>query len=129
MRYRISGNQFSVRVRLGTERSDFFLVIDYYLAQEPVRALLDAADFNNYRWLERRDRAMRSINLFITGDAKQANELVHDVLSWDALEAAFKSKRGAYVLLVGMYVKLLILLRLYRIGNITLAYLKQVAHK
>lgn len=129
MRYRISGNQFSARVRLGTERSDFFLVIDYYLAQEPVRALLDAADFNNYRWLERRDRVMRATNLFITGDTKQANELVHDVLSWDALEAAFKSKRGAFVLLVGMYAKLLILLRLYRIGKISLAYLKQVARK
>lgn len=129
MRYRISDNQFSSRVRMGTERADFFLVIDHYLAQESVRALLDAADLNNYMWLDRRDRVMRATNLFITGSTKNANELLHDVFSLDALRAALKSKRGAFVLLIGLYVKLLISLRLYRVGKVSLVYMKQVTRK
>jgi glycosyltransferase involved in cell wall biosynthesis len=129
MRYRISKNQYSARVRLGTERADFFLVTDHYLAQAPVRALLDATDLNNYRWLDRRDRVMRATNLFITSQPKQANELVYDVFTRNALGAAFKSKRGAFVLLVGMYVKLLTSLRLNKIGKISLAYIKQVSRK
>lgn len=129
MRYRISNNQFSAGVRLGTGRPDFFLVIDYYLAQKSVRALLDAPDFNNYKLLDRRDRIMRATNLFITGDLKQANELVYDIFTRNALSAAFKSKRGAFVLLVGMYVKLLTLLKLNKIGKISLMYLKQMTRK
>lgn len=129
MRYRISSNQFSACVRQGTGRADFFLVIDYYLAQEPVRALLDATDFNNYRLLDRRDRVMRATNLFITGDPKQANVLVHDVISLNALKAATKSKRGMFVLLVGVYVKLLTLLKLYKVGKLSLVYLKQAIRK
>ena len=129
MRYRISENQFSSRVRMGTERADFFLVIDHYLAQESVRALLNAADLNNYMWLDRRDRVMRATNLFITGSPRQANELLHDVFSLDALMAALKSKRGAFVLLIGLYVKLLTSLRLYRVGKVSLAYMKQVTRK
>ena len=129
MRYRISSSQFSARVRLGTERADFFLVIDHYLAQASVRALLDATDLNNYRWLGRRDRVMRAANLFISGFPEQAGGLVHDVFSWDALVAATNSKRGAFVLFIGVYVKLLTLLRLNKIGKISLAYIKQVTGK
>lgn len=129
MRYRICSEQWSAKVRLGTGRADFFLVIDHYLAQAPVRALLDAADLSHYRWLERRDRVMRAINLFITGNLEQANELVHDILSRDALKAALKSKRGAFVLLLGTYVKLLALFRLDRIGKMSLTYIKQVTRK
>lgn len=129
MRYRISGNQFSSRVRMGTERADFFLVADYYLAQESVRVLLDASDLSNFRCLDRRDRVMRATNLFINGYPKQANELMQDVFSRDALTAALKSKRGLFVLLVGWYVKLLALLRLNRIGKLSLSYMKQVTRK
>lgn len=129
MRYRISNNQWSAKVRLGTERADFFLVTDYYLAQESVRASLDAADLSNFRCLDRRDRVMRATNLFITGYPKQANELVHDVFSRDALMAVLRSKRGAFVLLLGVYVKLLALLGLNRIGKLSLSYMKQVARK
>ena len=129
MRYRISNSQWSAKVRLGTERADFFLVTDHYLAQEPVRALLDASDLRNYGWLDRRDRVMRAANLFITGQPEQASALAHDVLSRDALAAALESKRGAFVLLIGLYVKLLALLRLNKIGQISLTYMKQVARK
>ncbi len=129
MRYRISDSQYSARVRLGTERADFFLVIDYYLAQEQVRTMLDTEDFDNYKRLERRDRVMRAANLFITGRTKQADELVQDIFSWHALASAVNSKRGAFVLLIGVYVKLLILLNLNKIGKTSLAYIKQVTRK
>jgi glycosyltransferase involved in cell wall biosynthesis len=129
MRYRISDNQWSARVRLGTERADFFLVIDHYLAQEQVRALLDATDLNNYRWLDRRDRVMRATNLFITGQPRQANELAHDIFSWDAISAVYKSKRGAMVFILGVYVKLLAVMGLHRFGKTSLAYMKQVTRK
>ena len=129
MRYRISNSQWSERVRLGTERSDFFLVIDYYLSQDPVRALLDVTDLNNYRWLDRRDRVMRATNLFITSQPKQASKLLHDIFKRDALGAAFKSKRGLFVLLLGVYVKLLTTMRLYEIGKMSLSYIKQVVRK
>lgn len=129
MRYRISDGQYSAKVRLGTERADFFLVTDYYLAQPSVRALLDAEDFANYRRLERRDRLMRAVNLFIIGQPEQAGELVRDIFSLDALAGAVKTKRGAFVLLVGAYLKLLLLLNLNKIGKMSLAYIKQVTRK
>jgi len=129
MRYRISNNQFSARVRLGTERADFFLVIDHYLAQETVRAMLYIADLKNYRLLDRRDRVMRAVNLFITGYPKRANGLIHDIFSCDALNAAFKTKRGTFVLLIGIYLKLLALLRLNKLGQLSLSYMKHVIQK
>lgn len=129
MRYRISNDQWSARVRLGTDRADFFLVIDHYLAQGTVRALLDATNLNNYLWLDRRDRVMRATNLFITGRPTQARGLVHDVFTWDAFVAAFKSGRGAFVLLLGAYIKMLASLRLYKIGRMSLAFIKQVIRK
>lgn len=129
MRYRICDNQFSARVRLDTERADFFLVTDYYLAQESVLTLLDATDLNNYRWLDRRDRVMRATNLFITGYPKQAHKLIDHIFSWDALNAALRSKRRAFVLLIGVYVKLLALLRLNKLGQLSLSYMKKVTRK
>lgn len=129
IRYRISDTQWSAKVRLGTSRADFFLVTEHYLAQEAVRALLDNNDIANYQCLDRRDRVMRAINLFITGNAKQANELIHDIYSWKAIKSGFRSKRGAFVLLLGIYVKLLAFFKLSRIGVSSLTYMKQVTHK
>lgn len=129
MRYRISSSQWSAKVRLGTGRADFFLVSDYYLAQAPVRALLDAVDLRNYRWLERRDRVMRAVNLLLTDHSSQAKELLHDIFSWDALRSAIKTKRGLFALIIGVYVQLLATLGLGKIGKTPLTYLKRVSGK
>lgn len=129
MRYRISNQQWSARVRLGTERADFFLVTDYYLAQKPVRALLTPDDLRNYGWLGRRDRVMRAVNLLLTDRSRQSRELLHDIYSWDALGAAIKTKRGLFVLLIGLYVLLLTTLGLSKIGKMSLIYMKRVAWK
>ena len=129
LRYRIGNNQFSARVRLGTDRPDFFLVTEHYLAQDKVRELLDEDDLKNYRWLERRDRLMRAINEFIIGHPQQAEALLYDVYSWDALAAAYRTKRGFFVLLAGAYVKFLVVTGLYRLGKASLMHLKRLLNK
>lgn len=129
MRYRISSRQWSAQVRLRTERADFFLVTDHYLAQESVCALLGATDLNNYKRLGRADRVIRAINLFITGYPKQAKKLVHDVFSWDAFAAAYGSKRARLALFGGVYVNLMVTLRLNKIGQASLVYVKQAIRK
>lgn len=129
MRYRISRFQWSAKVRMTLEREDFFLVIDHYLEQEAVRVLLAPNDFRNYRWLERRDRVKRAVNLLLMDHPTQAKKLLNDIFSPDALLAAIKSKQGLVVLLYGVYVKLFTTLRLYRIGKTFLIYLKQVKSK
>ena len=129
LNYRISSKQFSRQVRLGTEKADFFLVTDHYLAQEDVRSILDDDDLRNYSWLIRRDRLMRAINLFISNKPSQAAALLHDVYSLDALEAAIKTKQGAIVFLAGVYIKALIFLGLNKFGKISLQYFKQIFNK
>lgn len=129
MCYRISSNQWSASVRLGTERADFFLVTDYYLAQEYVRSFLTVTDMSNYRNLERRDRVMRAVNLYLSGRLRQANDLIADVFSLDALKFSLKSKHGMFVLFVGIYLKLIMLLGLNRVGNLSLSYMKNVTRK
>ncbi len=129
MRYRIGNNQFSACVRLETARADFFLVTEHYLAQEQVQVLLNDDDLLNHRWLERRDRLMRAINLFITDNPEKALTLLHDLFSWDTLFSAIKTKRGFLVLFSGIYIKLLAFLHLYQTGKTSLIYLKRLSHK
>jgi glycosyltransferase involved in cell wall biosynthesis len=129
MRYRISSSQGSAKVRLGTKRADFFLVIDHYLAQDFVRSFITAKDIINYRNLDRRDLVMRAVNLYITGCSRQASELIKDVFSLEALKSALKSKQGIFVLIVGSYLKFLVLLRLNKIGKLSLTYMKNVTRK
>ncbi|MDP3372034.1 MAG: glycosyltransferase family A protein [Candidatus Paracaedibacteraceae bacterium] len=129
IRYRISRNQWSAKIRMGTERADFFLVTDYYLAQVPIRNLLDVEAFQNYRWLERRDRAMRAVNLMLMDRSSQASELLHDIISMDALRAATRTKRGLLVLLIGLYVMLASSMGLSKVGKLPLRYMKQVTGK
>ena len=112
MLYRLTDKQGTAKVRSETQRADFFLVMDHYLAQESVRKLLNDDDWRNFRWLERRDRMVRSVNLYIAGNSEQALSLLNDVWSWDALNAAIKSRRGIFVLLGGILIQLSILLGL-----------------
>lgn len=129
MRYRISSNQGSAQIREGTDPADFFLVIDHYLAQKPVQAMINADDLRNYKWLERRDRVGRALNLFLTNRPQEAGRLLSDIYSQDALRAAFRSKRGLLTLVIGVYVKLLITMGLNKIGKTSLTYIKQVTHR
>lgn len=105
MRYRISSSQGSARVRLDFRRSDFFLVMDHYLAMETVRANLAETDLLNYTKLERRDKAMRAANAYLQGQPEVAIQLCSDVLSWRCLRDALTSTRGLSVFLLAVYVR------------------------
>lgn len=125
MRYRVSKFQFSARVREQIERADFFLVMDYYLAQAEVSRQLDATDLVHYRWLERTDRVRRALSFFALDRAKEANELCNDVLSIDAIRAALDNKRSLVTLLAGLYIKLFSLMRLHALGKTILKYARR----
>lgn len=129
IRYRISENQFSARVRLETERSVIFKIVDHYLEQDRVKALINANDLLNYKWLERRDRVVRALNLFLVGLPQEAGRLLNDIYSRDALRAAFRSRRGLLALIVGGYVRLLVTMGLNKIGKSSLTYMKQVTRR
>ena len=129
MRYRISSNQYSAKIRLETGPADFFLVTEHYLQQDLVKAQLTSVDFRNYKWLERRDRVMRAVNLFIANHYDDSICLLDDVLSWDALHAAIITKRGLLVLIVGLYLKFILFIGIHKLGKSSLACLKQIFFK
>jgi len=129
MRYRISERQWSARVRLGIARADFFIVMDYYLARDDVRAMLTTADLRNYASLERTDRAMRASNLFLLDRREEASVLCLGALSRDALWAATQSRRGFLTLLLAGYLKICLALGLTAIGKAILRKVKFTSHK
>jgi glycosyltransferase involved in cell wall biosynthesis len=129
MRYRISGSQGSAMVRLQTERADFFLVTDHYLADDAVRRQLSARDLCNFNRLERRDRVMRAANLLMAARAPEADALLSDLFSCDALIAALTTCRGLAVFALGCYLKILRLFSMNRLGQLSLGYMKRVLRK
>ncbi len=129
MRYRISNSQWSAKVRLQTERADFFGVVDHYIKKDNVSGLLNFFDTENYLRLERRDTVMRAINLFILGDAVGSRNLLSGFNLFGALSAALKTKRGFGVLIAWGYLQVLFLLRLNKFGQVTLSFLKSMMRK
>lgn len=129
MRYRISAHQFSAKVRLQTERPDFFLVTEYYLAKASIRTLLEEHDFENYQRLDRRDRVMRAVNWVLLGNLEKVSPLLEDIISMSALKAALQTRRGLGVFIAGVYLKLVVSMKLESLGYITLSYLKRVLRK
>jgi len=129
MRYRFSDVQFSSKVRLQTGRSDFFRVVDHYLEQPGIRYMLSDRDRENYLALDRRDRVMRGVNLFLEDRPKEVYGLLHDLYSSDALRAAFRNRRGLLTFLLGSFLTLISLLHLYTSGKAILNFLKRKALK
>lgn len=129
MRYRISSSQWSANVRLDTRRAAFFTVMDYYLAQPDVCKLVTAEDMVNYGRLERRDQVMRAANALLRGEPQLAQELFPNVFSRDALKAALQTKRGLGVFLLGLYLKVMLGLRLDGLARISLVHLKRISKK
>lgn len=129
IRYRIGDQQFSAQVRRETEKGLLFKIVDHYLEQEQVVASLDVEDMRKYKWLERRDRVMRALNFYLTDCQQEVGRLLDDIYSWDAFNSAFRSKRGMLTLVVGVYIKLLVMTGLKKIGKPSLSYMKRVTHK
>jgi glycosyltransferase involved in cell wall biosynthesis len=129
MRYRVSDSQWSANVRANTEQADFFKVIDFYLGKEQVRNGLSANDMANYLGLERRDRVVRAANALIDMQADKARSLCPDLWTPEALQSASSSRRGKVVLLLGLYIKLMLFLRLTSLAAATLRFAKQLMQK
>lgn len=109
MRYRISPAQFSDTIRNRTERADFFLVMDHYLAKPEVRDFITKKDLRHYGWLERHERVSRALNLFGLGRVSEAKVLLKDFFCWDSIYAAMHSRRGLVTLAGGTVLRVLIL--------------------
>lgn len=129
MKYRISRSQFSATVRLRTKRADFFRVIDHYLQQDEIRQFVDQRDVRNYSRLDRRDRVMRAANALLSDQQHEAMQLCHDVLSLDAITAALQTRRGLLTLLLGLYIKISISLKLTKFAKRVLTYMRRTARK
>lgn len=109
MRYRISRAQFSHSIRNRTDRADFFLVLDHYLAQPEVRDFLTQQDLRHYGWLERHERVARALNLFGSGRLHEAKELLKGLFCWDSIYAAMITRRGLATLAGGAMLHLLMI--------------------
>lgn len=129
MRYRISRSQWSANVRIDTGRAAFFRVVDHYLAQPGVRSLLTTADLMNYQRLERRDLLMRAVNALLQDQPGQAAALCPDIFSMSALKAAWQTRRGMAVLVLGLYLKVMLSLRWHRLAKASLIHMKRMTNK
>jgi glycosyltransferase involved in cell wall biosynthesis len=129
MCYRISRSQGSANVRLDTERAAFFGVVDHYLAQADVRSLLTAADLMNYQRLEDRDRIMRAVNALLQDQPEQAVALCPNIFTMSALRAAWQTRRGLAVLVLGLYLKAMLGLRWHRLARASLIHIKRMTNK
>ncbi len=108
MGYRISKAQFSDRIRNRTERTDFFLVMDNYLAQPEVRAILTENDLRHYQWLDRHERVACAFNLFGLARNAEAKVLLEGLFCWDSVRAAMSGRRGVVTLAGGTLLRILL---------------------
>jgi glycosyltransferase involved in cell wall biosynthesis len=129
MQYRIGRSQGSSAVRQGTERSDFFKVIDHHLQAPEVKRILTADDHKNYARLERRDRVMRASNWLLAGHEKEASALCDGLLSRDSMLAALQTRRGLATLVLGLFIKISVALRLGIIARPLVKELKRRTNK
>lgn len=129
LRYRISNTQGSAAVRLNTERADFFKVIDYYLSQLEGSFLATGADIKNYQRLQRRDSAMRSLNALIAGNKVMATSLCPSLLQFDVWSAALSGKRGLFVLILVIFIRIISLTNLEKQFSPILVWVKKVSGK
>lgn len=127
MRYRISRAQYSHVNRNRIERADFFLVIDHYLAKPEVRSFLTKVDFCHYGWLLRHDRVARAFNLFGLGKVTEAKDLLNNLLSCDAINAAIYSRRGLVTLAGGLLLRILIYIGASKIGILVVKKIKLIS--
>ena len=117
MQYRMSVRQGSYAlIRMRTERADLFRVIDYYLEKKEVKETLSSYDYRNYASLNRTDRVMRAMNLMLSRKRDAAQELIADIYSQDSFLTCFHSIRDLQILLLGSYLKLIILFKMDQLG-------------
>jgi len=118
MRYRISSDQFSDRIRNRTKRTDFFLVMDHYLEKSEVRKFLTTNDFRHYQWLERHESVACAINLLRVNKVEDARVLLKKVLSWDAIFSCVKARKYLLTLVCAISLQMLVAIRLTRMISV-----------
>jgi hypothetical protein len=99
------------------------------LKDQSIRDILDHEDILGYQALERRDRVMRAVNLLLINQPEDARLLINDTVSIDALRASMETRSGLFTLVIGVYLHLILTMRLYQIGKKSLNYMKRVMHK
>jgi glycosyltransferase involved in cell wall biosynthesis len=129
MKYRVTDIQHSAKVRYQAERADFFRVIDHYIEQDDVLAILTLVDLENYQKLVRRDVVMRAANLFLMDDFAQAALLLEDFFKPDMFFGAIYDKRALGVFLLSTYLKVMNAPGLRRFGQAPLRRLKSALRK
>lgn len=129
MSYRISSAQFSNSIRNRTERADFFLVMDNYLARPNVISLLTKDDLRHYGWLERHECVARALNLFVLGRSIEAKELLRGFFSRDTFSAAIHSRRGLVTLAGGSLLRFLMFLGMENRSASVIKSIKKIAWK
>ncbi len=123
MRYRLSQQQASHLVRRGVERPDFFHVMDHYLSQPEVQAMVNQEDLLHYADLERRNKVMRATSHFMEGHLVKAKALSESWRSTQLWRAAIKNKRGKLTLCLNSLLRIFILFRLHKTGKIVFSRL------
>jgi hypothetical protein len=127
--YRISTSQHSAKLRARTNRSDFFLVMDHYLAQESVKKLLSSIDYSHYQRLERTDQTLRAVNLYLIGDFKSSLLLTQNLPILDVIKAAVSNRRGLITLTALVFLRIFIIINQPKIGQYILTKMKSVVGK
>jgi glycosyltransferase involved in cell wall biosynthesis len=129
MRYRIDSNQFSSRVRMRTERADFFLVMDYYLGMQNLKLLLTDGDQTNFRQLVLNDRIWRALNQFTKGNTSEAKLLIRGACNFQVLCGAFTTRRGLLMLTASTVLQLMILFQLKKSGPALINLIREKLNK
>lgn len=127
MQYRVSSFQYSDVVRKRVSRSDFFLVMDHYLAQKEVAKFLTKKDLQHYGWLLRHENVACAMNLLLIGKIEDAKIFLKGHFCWDSLHAALSSTRGFQTFLISILIQALIPLGLSEIFIKTLKKIKNIS--
>ena len=129
MYYRISSSQFSNSIRNRTERTDFFLVMDNYLARPDVLGLLTKDDLRHYGWLERHECVARAFNLVVSGKYIEAKKLLHGFFNKDTFSAGIHNRRGLVTLAGGGLLKLLMFFGLQNHSAVIIKAIQKISWK
>jgi glycosyltransferase involved in cell wall biosynthesis len=129
MRYRVSSVQGSAKVRLAVDRSDFLMVLDFYMATDEVKCFILKSDLRNQRALERRDQIMRSINLLISGRQDDAINTAPSLVDPELWKCSFSSTKSFLVLTGTIILRLSITLGFGKIAAIFFQETKKIMVK
>lgn len=103
LKYRISQRQFGGQYnKLRTTLADIFGVIDHYLSQPEVRAMVLPQSHGFYELQRANDHVLCAMNLLAQGQAAEARARLREALHWRHFATALKRSRMMVWLLAGL---------------------------